>query len=396
MIETRRGPRQLIQGHGTVVAVGRLASELSDRVLVVTDPVVSDLDGLEAAMSSMRSAGVEVRVFDGARADVPFEVIERCLAATEEFDPGAIVAIGGGSVIDLAKAVATLRAHGGHIRDYYGENRVPGPVLPLIAVPTTSGTGSEVTTVAVISDPDHALKVGVSSVHLIPTFAICDPDLTMTCPASLTAHSGIDALCHAVESFTAARRPITPASVVDGVYIGKNPYSDELALQAVELLADALPRAVEDGGDRAARSTVMRAATTAGLAFAHSGVGVPHALQYPLGSATGTSHGLGVGLFLPYVLRANRDLIESELVDLARAAGTVDDGFIDWVIAMNARIGIPADLRSIGVTRDQLHGFAELALTAKRLLQNDRGPGDIGHLESILESAWCGEHASTS
>ena len=394
MIETRRGPRQLIQGAGTIVTVGRLASELSDRVLVVTDPVVAGLDGLQTAISAMRSAGVEVGVFDQARADVPFAVIEHCLATVEGFGPGALVAVGGGSVIDLAKAVATLRTHGGSIRDYYGENRVPGPVLPLIAVPTTSGTGAEVTTVAVISDPDQALKVGVSSVHLIPTFAVCDPDLTMTCPATLTAHSGIDALCHAVESFTAAERTNTPASVVEGVYVGKNDYSDELALGAVRLLADALPRAVEHGRDREARATVMRGATTAGLAFAHSGVGVPHALQYPVGSATGTPHGLGVGLFLPYVLNANRDLIRDELVELARAVGTADDGFIDWVIALNARIGIPADLRSIGVTRDQLEGFAELALTAKRLLQNDRGPGDVAHLERILEAAWHGEPGS--
>lgn len=393
MIETRRGPRQLIQGAGTVAALGRLVSELSDRVLVITDPVVAGLDGLSTAVSALRAAGVEVGVFDRARADVPFEVIDLCLAAVEEFEPGALVAIGGGSVIDLAKAIATLRAHGGSIRDYYGENRVPGPVLPLIAVPTTSGTGTEVTTVAVISDPEQALKVGVSSIHLIPTYAICDPDLTMTCTATLTAHSGIDALCHAVESFTAAVRISTPTSVVEGVYVGKNPYSDELALRAVGLLAEALPRAVERGGDREARSMVMRGATTAGLAFAHSGVGVPHALQYPVGSATGTPHGLGVGLFLPYVLSANREHIRDELVTLARTVGTTDDAFIDWVIELNARIGIPADLQSIGVARDQLHGFAELALTAERLLQNDRGPGDVEHLERILEAAWHGRPA---
>lgn len=394
MIETRRGPRQLIEGAGTIVAVGRLASELSDRVLVVTDQVVAQLEGVRAALAALQGAGVTVRVFDGARADVPFDVIEACLAAVEDFEPGAIVAIGGGSVIDLAKACATLRTHGGSIRDYYGENRVPGPVLPLIAVPTTSGTGAEVTTVAVISDPDHALKVGVSSVHLIPTFAICDPGLTLTCPPTLTAHSGIDALCHAVESFTAAERVSTPASVVEGVYLGKNTYSDELALRAVGLLAEALPRAVENGADHEARSIVMRAATTAGLAFAHSGVGLPHALQYPVGSATGTPHGLGVGLFLPYVLSANSALIGPELTELARVVGTTEDGFIDWVVALNARIGIPADLRSIGVRREQLHGFAELALTAQRLLQNDRGPGDLDHLGTILEAAWHGDPAS--
>ncbi len=391
MIETRRGPRQLIQGPGTIETVGRLAAELGDRVLIITDPVVRLIAGFRSAVAALERSGVEVHVFDEARADVPMELIDRCLSVVRESAPSALVAIGGGSVIDLAKAVATLQVHGGSIRDYYGECRVPGPVTPIIAVPTTAGTGSEVTTVAVISDPDQALKVGVSSVHLIPAFSICDPDLTASCPPGLTAHSGIDALCHAVESFTAAVRPIEVSTVVESISVGKNPESDRLALRAVDLLATALPCAVEDGSDHEARSLVMRAATMAGLAFAHSGVGVPHALQYPVGAATHTPHGLGVGLFLPYALMANRELLRDELIALAHAVGTDDDGFIDWVIALNARIGIPADLRAIGVARDQLRRFAELASSAKRLIQNDRGPGTADHLEAILEAAWHGD-----
>lgn len=392
MITTQRAPRQLIEGPGALGAIGRIVSDVTDRALVITDPIVAALAPFATALEAMRAAGVHVDVFDISQPDVPLELVDRCLETVRSVGPGALVAIGGGSVIDLAKATALLHAHGGSLRDYYGENLVPGPVMPLIAVPTTAGTGAEVTTVAVLSDPDRALKVGVSSVHLIPDFSLCDPDLTMTCPPTVTAHSGIDALCHAIESFTAARRDTDWRSVVEGVSVGKNPASDRPALEAVELLASYLPRAVEDGSDREARAAVMRGATTAGLAFAHSGVGAPHALQYPMGAATHTPHGLGVGLFLPYVLTANRALIGEELGQLAGAIGlSSGDEVIPWIVELNARIGIPHELRSLGVARDQLRGLAESTTTVTRLLRNDRGPGTVESLEAILIAAWEGE-----
>jgi alcohol dehydrogenase class IV len=396
MLTTWRGPRQIVEGPGAVAALPRLVADLGERVLIVTDPIIAGLPALTHIRRGLEDAGVAVSAFEDARADVPFDVIDHCLETATEAAPDSLVAIGGGSVIDLAKAVATLLTHRGNIRDYYGENRVPGPVTPVVAVPTTAGTGAEVTTVSVISDPDHALKVGISSVHLIPTFAVCDPDLTLSCPPTLTAHSGIDALCHAVESVTSAYREVGPLTVVEGVYLGKNPESDRLALHAVSVIAEALPLAVADGQDQRARSEMMRAATAAGLAFAHSGVGVPHALQYPIGAATHTPHGLGVGLLLPYVLNANRALIIDELALLARAVGVPDGDFIDWVSDLNSRIGIPSDLRSIGVERDQLADFADLAVTARRLIQNDRGPGTTEHLLPILEAAWAGDRGLVS
>lgn len=391
MITVRRGPRQLIEGAGALGGIGRVIADLADRIIVITDPIIAALPAFEDAITAIRARSVDVTVYPGARPDVPLELVDDCLDVVRRVDPGALVAIGGGSVIDLAKATAVLHAHGGSLRDYYGENLVPGPVLPLVAVPTTAGTGAEVTTVTVLSDPERALKVGVSSVHLIPDFAICDPDLTMTCPPTVTAHSGIDAFCHAVESFTATRRDTDARSAVESVSVGKNPSSDASALEAVSLLARSLPRAVEHGDDREARAAVMRGATAAGVAFALSGVGAPHALQYPMGAATHTPHGLGVGLFLPYVLTANSELIAEELAQLAVAIGVdAATDVIPWIVDLNARIGIPKDLRSLGVAREDLRGLAESTATISRLLKNDRGPGTVESLEAILVAAWQG------
>ncbi|MEX2562307.1 MAG: iron-containing alcohol dehydrogenase [Nitriliruptoraceae bacterium] len=395
MIRTRRSPRQIIEGEGSVEAVGDLARQFGTRAMVLTDPIIAAQSGFATILDSLKRADVEVHQFDEAVVEVPVEVVDRAVARAREVEPDVLVAVGGGTVIDLGKVVAALLVHGGRPQDYYGENLIPGPVLPLIAIPTTAGTGSEVTTVAVLSDPDRALKVGISSVHLVPAFAICDPEMTYSCPPHVTAFSGIDAVCHAVEAFTAVAREIGWRQVVHGVSIGKNPYSDEHALRAMQDLGPNLARVVEDGSDKTARAAVMRGATSAGIAFGHAGVGAPHALQYPIGAATKTPHGLGVGLLLPYVLTANRPIIDGELVALADCL-EVDgadraEAFIEWVVDLNAGIGVPSSLRDIGVRREQLRGFAELAATVTRILQNDPGDTSVDGLERILIAAWEGD-----
>lgn len=177
---------------------------------------------------------------------------------------------------------------------------MPGPVLPVIAVPTTAGTGSEATPVAVISDPDRTLKVGISSPHLLPRVAICDPDLTLTCPPALTAIAGADALTHAIEAFTAGRRAPSPELAQRHVFIGKSALTDHFALLAIRLLGRSLERACHDGADEEARADVMLAALAAGCAFGTAGTAAAHAIQYPVGALTHTAHGLGVATLLPY------------------------------------------------------------------------------------------------
>ena len=232
-----------------------------------------------------------------------------------------IVAVGGGSVIDLAKMTALLLAHGGALEDYYPVQSVPGPVVPLIALPTTAGTGSEATPVSVITDPKTEMKVGVASPHLIPRHAICDPLLTVGAPPTVTAHSGIDALSHAVEAYMAAREEPSPELVLGRPQVGKNMLSDALALTAAGHLARNLVRAVEDGSDVEARTGMLYGSLLAGIAFGNSGVSAAHALQFAIGAATHTSHGLGTGLLLPYVMEFNRPVRGAELAELERMFG---------------------------------------------------------------------------
>lgn len=385
---TERSPRQLLEGHGTVEAIGPLTASIARRVLVVTDEVVTRLDGFRSAMASLKASGVEAVLFDGARADVPLDLIETCRVRALDVAPDAIIAIGGGSVIDLAKLVAAVLVHPGSPRDWYGENLIPGPTVPVVAVPTTAGTGSEVTTVAVLSDPDRALKVGISSVHLIPTYSVCDPDLTVTCPPRVTAEAGIDAVCHAVEALTVADRDPHWSDAVDGVSIGRNSVSDARAVAALELLASGLPAAVQDGSDAEARDRTMRGATLAGRAFAHSGVGLNHALQYPLGARTGTSHGLGVGLLIPFVLTEQRTDIAAELTKMSSVVGAGDaDGFLTWIRELALRIGLPRSLRDIGVGLGDVEDLASLTLQVTRLIRNHRGEVTAERVAAILRAA---------
>lgn len=397
VMHTNRGPRQVIEGEGAIGAVASLARGLGSRALLVTDRIIAEQPGFHDMEASLLAAGIELERFLDATSDVPLSNVDRCVEVARAFEPDFLIAVGGGTVIDLAKIVTALVVHGGRPQDYYGENLVPGPGLPLIAVPTTAGTGSEVTTVAVLSDPERELKVGVSSVHMVPTFAVCDPLMTLSCPPSVTAFSGIDAVCHAVEAYTAVRRPVGWREVTEGVFIGKNDYADEHALRALAALGEHLPRAVEDGSDLVARTAVMRGATAAGLAFGHAGTAGPHALQYVVGAATKTPHGLGVGLLLPYVLTANRPTIDSELVELAECVGVAGGGgdaaesFIEWAVELNARIGVPSDLQQIGVDRGDLRRFAETTTTVTRLLQNNPGDNSVDGLERVLIAAWEGD-----
>jgi alcohol dehydrogenase len=376
-----RAPSQVLFGVGMASAAGRVAAEYG-RVLVITDPVISDTPGFATVRASLTDAAV----FSGAEVDVPRSVIDAAVEFGRSHEPDAIVAVGGGSVIDLAKVTALLLAHGGALEDYYAVQSVPGPVLPLIALPTTAGTGSEATPVSVVTDPKTEMKVGVASPHLIPRHAICDPRLTLGAPPTVTAHSGIDALSHAVEAYTAARGDAE--HVLDRPQVGKNLLSDALALEAAGYIARHLARAVEDGDDLEARSGMLYGSLLAGLAFGNSGVSAAHALQFAVGAATHTSHGLGTGLLLPYCMAFNRPVLDGELAALERVFGAEP---VSFVHALGQRIGLPASLAEIGVAREDLRGMAEASAGIKRLVDNNPRPLDADALERILEAAWRGE-----
>jgi alcohol dehydrogenase len=381
-----RAPSQVLFGTGMAAATGRVAAGHGRRVLVITDPVIAGTPGFATVVESL--AGLDVTVFSEAVVDVPGSAVDAALALGSAAEPDVIVAVGGGSVIDLAKVTALLLAHGAPLANYYALQSVPGPIVPLIVLPTTAGTGSEATPVAVITDPATEMKIGVASPHMIPRHAICDPLLSIGAPPVVTAHSGIDALSHAVESFMAAREEPSPELVLDRPQVGKNLLSDALALTAAGHIFRHLARAVDDGSDLEARTGMLYGALLAGIAFGNSGVSAAHALQFALGAATHTSHGLGTGLLLPYVMEFNRPARPDEIAQLSSLMG---GDAVSQVHALGLKVGLPQSLADIGVARHDLRPMAEASLGIKRLVGNNPRPVDVDALEAILTAAWHGE-----
>jgi alcohol dehydrogenase len=400
---TLRSPRNLVFGAGQRFTLAAYARALGSRALIVTDERLGADAEFALLVDSLKHAGLDARVFDGTVAELPVGCIDRAVEAGKASDADLVIGIGGGSCLDAAKAAALLLAHGGRPSDYYGEFKVPRPVLPLISVPTTSGTGSEVTPVAVVTDPDRALKVGIASPHLISHTAICDPELTYSCPRSLTAVSGADALTHAIEAFTTARRQPTAALVHEHVFLGKNALSDHHALLAIAHLSAGLKRACDDGGDVEARTRTMLGATAAGLAFGTAGTAAAHAVQYPIGALTHTPHGAGVAVMMPYVMEFNRSHCEPELAEIGKAMGMDADGqspfeqavaTIDAVDGLFASIGIPRTIADLGVTAAQLPQIAEQALGIARLIKNNPRPIGPDDMNRLVEAAFSGDRAA--
>lgn len=366
-----RLPGQIRFGAGAAGGVVPAVTALGTRVLACADPFISGTDAFRTAVAGLEAAGAEVMVVSEFESELPRQEVEACAGHAQAFGPEVVLGFGGGSSLDLAKLVALLARHPGPVSRYYGENQVPGPVVPVVAVPTTAGTGSEVTPVAVLADPDRELKVGVSSPELIPRVAVVDPLLTVGAPAGLTAYAGIDALVHAVESFTAKRRAAdwtgTPR-----VFVGRNELSAPLALRAAGLIHGALRTAVSNGTDLPAREAMALGSLLAGMAFGTGGTHLSHAIQYPVGAMTKTPHGLGTGLLLPYVVAALRPAIDGQLADLAGAIGLAPtaEAAVAGIRSLVADIGIPATLGDIGLTRTDLPRVVSLTLQVGRLVDN--------------------------
>ena len=395
-----RLPGEILFGKGQRHALARVAQKHGKRALICTDERFAGTEIFAEIRSSLAAAGIALHVHDRVAPDVPRDSVGACVADIGDFAPDMVIGIGGGSCLDMAKCAALLISHGGALSDYYGEFKVPGPVLPVIAVPTTAGTGSEVTPVAVISDPDRTLKVGISSPHLIAAAAICDPDLTLTCPAGLTAIAGADALTHAIEAYTAVRREGSAELAQNHVFIGKSDLSDQLALYAIRLIGRSLERACADGSDEAARADVMMGALAAGAAFGTAGTAAAHAIQYPAGALTHTAHGLGVATMLPYVLNYNRKAASAEIADVGEALGLVPAGrskevlaeaTIEEVARLFAAIGITKTLAALGLPEERIDWTAEQALGIDRLIKNNPRPFDLSAMKRLIRAAFDGD-----
>lgn len=396
-----RAPRNLVIGCGQRAALPAYAAKLGARALVVTDQRLSADADFRRLMDGLASAGIETRVFDAVAPELPVDSIVSGVETGKAFGCDLVIGIGGGSCLDAAKMVALLVTHGGRASDYYGEFKVPGPLVPLILLPTTSGTGSEVTPVAVVSDPERMLKIGVASPHLIAHTAICDPELTFSCPQGLTAVSGADALTHAIEAYTTAPRVATAGLTNEHVFLGKNALSDNLALVAVTHIAASLKRACDDGGDVEARERMMLGATAAGLAFGAAGTAAAHAVQYPVGALTHTPHGAGVAALMPYVMEFNLPACAADLASIGNAmglspAGSVKDrayAAVDAVDALFASIGIARNLADLGVKEEQLGSIAQQALGIERLIKNNPRPLGAAAMATLVRAAFRGDRA---
>ncbi len=389
----------IVFGRDAVKQLGEMAARLGGtRVLVVTDAILQKAGVLDRVLEPLRRSNLVTEAFTGGEPEPSMRAAEACLAQAREFRPDLLVGLGGGSNMDLAKLCATLLTHAGTPRTFVGDDKIPGPIMPLICVPTTAGTGSEVSAASVITDTDNKIKVGILSNYLRPRVALVDPMLTVSCPPKVTADSGIDALTHAIEAYTAVDNATFPLPAGERtVYQGRHPMGDMCAEKAIALIGTYLRRAVADGKDLEAREGTSLGAMLAGLAFSNVGVAVVHALEYPVGGAVHCSHGAGNGLLLPYVMRFNMPARFKEFAALARLLGEDTNGLGEAAAAEKAiaaveklrnDIGVPRRLRDIGVKEEQLRPFAEKAAGIQRILRVNPRPVTVDDLHGILKTAY--------
>jgi hydroxyacid-oxoacid transhydrogenase len=367
----------VVFGPGSSAETGSHLARLGvTRALLVCDPFVSSSGAAARVQDELRTAGIESGVFDRIVGEPTEGSIAEAIEAATTGGWDGFVGIGGGSALDTAKLCALFATHGGGVFDYLnkplGEGRpVPGPLLPLVALPTTSGTGSEVTTVAIV---DVGVKSGISHRYLRPRVAIVDPLLTVSCPPGVTASVGLDALLHALEGYTTLpydRRPKLPPAQRPP-YQGAHPMADLLCAKAIELVGANLRRAVADGSDVEARGEMALAATIAGVGFGSAGVHVPH--------------GLAVAVTAPASFRFIADAAPERCREAARLIDGGDD-LAESFLALMRDVGAPTTVSEVGYEEADIPAIVEGALKQQRLLVNAPKPVDAAALEAILRDS---------
>lgn len=335
------------------------------RALVVTDAVLAsrtDVPGRVEKTLGESCAGV----FSDVVPDSGVHIVDAGAAFARERGADCIVSVGGGSAIDTAKGIAIVLKEGGSLRDYEGFQVLRRPQTPHVAIPTTAGTGSEVTYVAVIKDHEAHQKLLFGDYNIIPNTALLDPELTVGLPPGLTAATGMDAMSHAVEAIHSQQ---------------KEPIADGLALHAIRLIREFLPRAVAEGTDLVARGQMLIASNMAGTAFSNAQVGMVHAMAHTVGARYGIHHGLANSIFMPHVVRFNAGEVAASYRPIAAALGVAVDGLTDAACAelvaerlseLAAKTGLPRTLSSQGVPEDALPELAEATLADASIIYNGR------------------------
>lgn len=356
-----QSPR-VVFGPGTVSRVGAMAKDYGvSRAVVVADAIMARAGHLDKVVTSLQGAGIAVEVFDSIDGEPTVDMVRKGVAFCQGKGVEAVIALGGGSAIDGAKAINVVLANGGDPRDYlYGRRRATDPGLPFIAIATTAGTAADISAGAVIGDPETGIKENFVGAPWRTALAICDPELTVTVPPKVTAYNGVDALGHAIDSYTNKNF---------------NPISDAIDLQVMQLVAQYLPQAMAKGDDLTARSAVMFAASSAGYGFSQRGTGLTHGISHPLGVHGHLPHGLTISLLLPFVMEYNLDWCVEKLADVAAAMGVRKEGqtpresavaAVDAVRSLCRGCGLPQRLSEAGVSRDSLPLIARETVTQRR------------------------------
>ncbi len=360
---------------GAAARLGELlAARVVRRVLIVTDAGVRRAGLLGGPLASIAKAGIESAVYDEVVADPPEHVVHAAAALACTHKADAIVGFGGGSSMDVAKLVALLARTPQDLASIYGIGLARGSRLPLIQVPTTAGTGSEVTPIAIVTTGETEKK-GVVAPVLLPDLALLDPELTRGLPQAVTAATGIDAMVHAIEAYTSRHK--------------KNPLSDALAREALRLLAGAIERASLRGDDLDARSDMLLGACFAGMAFANAPVAAVHALAYPIGGRFHVPHGLSNALVLPHVLRFNLCAGTTLYDELAPIFGAADgNGLVVKLESLAERMSVPRRLRDVGISHNELPLLAEDAMRQTRLLMNNPREVTLEDARAIYQAAY--------
>lgn len=354
---------------------------LGPRVLVVTDPGLRKLGLADPALASLRAAGHEVTIFDTVEADPSVATLMACVQAGQGVT--GVLGFGGGSSLDVAKVAALLLGSDQPLDEAWGVGNARGPRLPLVLVPTTAGTGSEVTPVAILTVGGDE-KRGVSSAVILPDLALLDAELTLGLPASITAATGVDAMVHAIEAYASANA-------------NNNPLSRMLAREALRLLGANIETVVRDGTNVPAREAMLLGSMLAGQAFANSPVAAVHALAYPVGGIFHIPHGLSNALVLTAVLRFNLPEAAAIYAEIAADAfphladvpeAERAEAFVRELQALSGRLQMPQRLRDVGIPEDALPRMAQDAMKQQRLLVNNPRPVTEADALAIYTEAW--------
>lgn len=355
---------------GTLLETLPFATDRKE-VLFVTDPGIVKLGLCEAALTNLKSSGFEVTVFDGVEPDPKATTVLAAVEIAKANNIACVIGFGGGSSLDVAKVIALLTASNQPIDEAFGVNQATGSRLPLVLVPTTAGTGSEVTAVSILTTGSEEKK-GIVSPTILPDIALLDAELTIGLPPSITAATGVDAMVHAIEAYTSKSA-------------NNNPISKILALQALDLLGANIREAVSNGSNTEARANMLLGSMLAGQAFANSPVAAVHALAYPIGSLFHVPHGLSNALVLAEVMRFNAPfcgLAYAELaphvfpdIDTDRPTQDICTDFVDRLVQLNIDLGLESGLRQVGISEDDLDRLSSDAMNQTRLLVNN--PRDV-------------------